>query len=434
MLLDDINSKYTLISAVLLVVFFSAYFLNEYLKQNDYLMLLVISATTLYAMTVLPGWTILNKNSVIVVALCYFIWFISKFNFSFLVKKMKNFSFWNAVFVLQVLSLVLSILVFNLKDFFQLIGFAKIIVLTGSAVFFGLYIPSKINQNPELMQFIVKGLVYSGLFASIGGLITIISNVNPYSSIPNSAISFFAHVNLPTFLYMFSVPAALYSIFFRKNDTTVYFRFLLFVSVILMILNVFFTYNRAGIIAISVGIGVLTLFYSRKILIGMAILVVPMLSVITTIFLTKGTATVLSRLSLYLVAFEMMQSSLIGFLFGFGIETNYLIFHKIKIANSVIDMHDYPHNSYIFFILQFGVIPLALTLLSFLILLYKVFSLILKKKGDNQIYLSLSIVLSVAIYALFEDFFLFPENFMYHFVWLFLGILYVKIKSNNTDQ
>ncbi|MBN8585583.1 MAG: O-antigen ligase family protein [Ignavibacteria bacterium] len=428
-LVDDFHSKYTLITFVVItsIIFFFLTF--EFTKNIDVFVFTLIFVFTLYAMTVLPGWGVLNKNSVFVVAVLYVIWGIHKFNLDFASKKIVINSVWKIIFILQIISLIISICLFNLKDFFYTYGLPKIIAYLGSAIFFGYYLPKIIEKKVELKYLIIKGIIIAGIVSSIGGIITIFLNVNPYYSYPNSSISFFAHVNLPSFLYTFSIPCVLYLIYFEKNNLNYFSRPILNLALILMVINMLFTFNRSGIISMFVGITFMTIFYSRKLLIGMILVIIPLSSFLLTFLITKGAGTILARLQLYTVSFEMMRSSFWGFLFGFGVESNFLLFQKIKTSNMIFDSHNYPHNGYIFFILQFGIVPLIFTLLSFVILFSKSVKLLFQKNSNKEIILYFSIILSVVIYSFFEDFFLFPENFMYHLTWFFLGMLYINIKN-----
>jgi hypothetical protein len=421
------------LSVTLMILFFM--YLFESVGDFDFIAIIFILIVTFYSMTIFPGAGLLFHTSVIPVAILYLIWFIKFFDFSFLEIRIRPASLFGLLFVLTFFTLFLSIVIFNFKDLLKPLGISKAIAYIGSVFLFGYCIAKWINYDHRVFLKIVRGLVYSGLISSLIGIVTIFANINPTATIPNTAISFWSHVNLPTFLYVFTVPCALYIIYFEKRTITYSQRVFVYFALLVMVINVFFTFNRSGIIAMIAGIIIMTFFYSRKLFFSLILFIIPLASFILSLLVSKGTGTVLSRLQLYFVALEMMRSSFSGFLFGFGMETNFQIFERIKNSNMIYDSHNYPHNSYVFFILSFGFIPLVFMLMTLFGLLFKgIKSAFLFKNKDVSIYLPITIFISVMIYALFEDFFLFTDNFMYYLVLLFLGHLYFKVFKNGSKH
>jgi hypothetical protein len=395
----------------------------------------------IYFFSIFPKFLRLDSYQYTTLFLVYLVILINNLNINeFFNSKIVVKSFSNLVFLLYVVVLLISIFIFNIKDLFVFEGFSKVFLIIVSILVSGYILPKVLVNNKYLITKIIKLIFYIGLISALFGLFTFFYNIDPKYGV-RLTISFFTHMNNPPFLYTFSIPCGLYLLFYRKESISIFEKYLIIPAVVLMAFNVFFTYSRAGILAMFVVIAVFTFFYSKKIFTLVVFSLIPSASVIfSNFFVVKGAASAFSRASLLVAALDLFRSSNTGFLFGFGAYYARKDYKIVMNSLNIIQEVDFPHNFIIFYIMQFGLISFIFLALFVIGVVYKSFTNIIKYKNSfysNLLILALSITLGNFAQGLLEDLILFPQYFVFHLALVFFGILIIinsKMKHINENQ
>jgi hypothetical protein len=330
------------------------------------------------------------------------------------------------------LFIFVSMIVVNFKDFVTPQGFSKCFIFIFGGYFFGYYIPKLFFLNKNFINLFVKFIFYIGFSASIFGIITLlVPKINPTNELPGTAISFFMHPNATAFLYCYTIPCALYLIFFEKNKTDIE-KLFFSAGFYLMIFNQILTISRSGFAGVCIGIIIFFMFYSRKYF-YLLLLILPVAYVffVSDFTASKGAGTLIGRVGLLATAYTMLTDSNSGLLWGFGTSSIFDLFEDVKLSLGIADSHNYPHNSIVFYILQFGLISAIPLFFFFFFKIGKAIRMLFKRyENFGILLLAVTIIISTFIQAIFEDFVLFPEYYMFHFFMLFFGIMVVFSSSH----
>lgn len=336
-----------------------------------------------------------------------------------------------SLLLLLLFALIISIF-YNYSDLLKLNGIPKILNYLFSAIFFSFIFPKFLLLNETKLYLFLKILVYFGIFCAVIGIISMFIEINPYSQ-DGLAVSIFTHPNATASIYNFTIPPTLYFLFFRRNLLSLIEKTLMLSGLVVSVFALLFTYNRTGIISLGIIFLIMAYYYSKKLL----LIIVPILAYafnfIMTHFITiKGATTVISRFGLLSVAIEMLRSSTMSLLWGYGTISTITIFEQVKIYFGVFDVNNNPHNIFIFYVLQFGLIS-AIPLFVYLFIIIIKSSVKFFKKNPNKIFLtSFSICLSLLFKNLFEDELILPQYFQYNLFLIFLGIMiYLSNKKNS---
>ena len=320
----------------------------------------------------------------------------------------------------------------NFKDLTEILGLGKIITIILSAFLMCGYIPGLILERRKTFTIFLKALVYFGIITGIFGVITIFfPYVNSFNVYPGTSISYFKHPNATATIYNFTVPAALFFLFFRRNEISTYEKFVYTFGIALMFFNVLFTLSRTGIVSMGIIFLIMSFSYSRKIFF-ISLLSLPVLLIYTLSgFLTsKGTSTAIGRIGLLATTIEMFNSSGIGKLLGHGSYSTIKIFEKIKISLNVSDENNVPHNVLVYFVLQFGLLP-AIPLFIFLFkTFYKSVKKLSQSKSKDVLSLSAAVCLSILFKNMGEDLLFFPEFILFHLFLVFFGFILIVLNNN----
>lgn len=136
----------------------------------------------------------------------------------------------------------------------------------------------------------------------------------------------------------------------------------------------------------------------------------------------KGASTVIGRYSLLINGIETLKSNTSGMLLGYGINNNFKEFESNKPGLNVTEPHNYPHNSILFLSLEFGILTVIFILLYYLKFIITSIVAYFRNKLNIFSVLTFSVLISVSIQALFEDFVMFPEYYMFHLFLIFIGL------------
>lgn len=435
---DDYELKILFLFLSLLIVFLLLIlFIKEthiiYVKNNLTLCFLFIAFShTFFRFTIFPITFGLEYNHTLVTAILFL--FVAVIDFFSNESKAHSYGKnkqRSALIILTFSSLFSSVLV-NYGDFLLLDGVSKLIIFFLSLYYFCKFIPSKIIENSKVADIFIFLLFSVGTIASVVGLITVVEPyINPVNEAPGASISFFTHPNANAFLYCYSIPCGIYLFFKYYEKMNVDKKLILVFAILIAVANQILTYNRSGLIAVLFGMLVFIYYYNKK-LFAVFLIVLPfavlLLYQITTA--EKGASTVVGRVGLISTGIEMLVNSRKGFLWGFGIENNFKVFEETKSFLLFQEEHNYPHNSFLFFILEFGIITFILVMTFLFKVIFSSLVRFFKKKLDHIELLSLSIVISVLIQSIFEDFVLFPQFYLFHLFLIFLGVLVIANKEN----
>ena len=149
------------------------------------------------------------------------------------------------------------------------------------------------------------------------------------------------------------------------------------------------------------------------------------------VFTSKGAGTAFTRFGLLLVAYEMLKNNI---LWGYGIISTIPTFERLKIASSVLDQNNTPHNSFLYLILQIGilaVIPITIVVLSVFL---KTTKKVINKGTDPLLLISYCVCFSMIFKNMFEDLLVYPEYFLYNIFWVFWGLMILVNKQVNTKK
>lgn len=427
------NYKSSIVALIILPFVLGFLFLvvYEYTNRIDLFFSFAIIFASFYGFSSLPANYYFEHYNYIFLCLLYIILLtvkqFSEFNSNLVLK----YSVYDKTLLLAFFVFFIVSVFINSNDLFTVFGFSKILLLLLSAYLFCNYIPNSLMQNKKLLEIFLKSLIYFGIVSGTYGLLTMVSvSFNANNINPGTAISFFKHPNATSSIYNFTIPPALYFLFFKKDRISQSEKIIFFSGILLMIFNLLFTFSRSGILSIGIVFLIMTYSYSKKLFYSSVILL-PIIIIfsISTFFTSKGAGTAIGRLGLLATTIEMFNSSRTGTLWGFGTLSAETIFEKIKISLNVPDENNVPHNVFVYFILQFGLITAIPLFIFFFKTVFK--SIIRNFKTDNHILtLSIAICLSLVVKNLAEDLLFFPEFIIFHLFLIFFGFMVIITNRN----
>jgi len=271
--------------------------------------------------------------------------------------------------------------------------------------------------------------IKSGLIFSIAGIITFFVSFSK-SQKPGYSCGFFINPNTNAFYASFFIPITLYYILFKKDtfhSNSIRIKYIF--GLIIMLINLFLTFSRAGYVGIAISFAIIIYFYSKKKFVAFIILGIILIQQSIPFLTMKGGSTI-ARLGLLYAAIELLKSSHSGFLWGFGTMSVFEKYADYKDFLGIsFDPVNYPHNFVIFYIMQFGIISIIPLIIFFINFFYKSFKYILKKAKNDVTILFFTITISILIQSLFEDTILVPQFFVYPLFLIFFGMLRKEINS-----
>lgn len=393
---------------------------------------------SIYVLTILPGAKVIQAYTGIVFSFFYSFYIIFKINLSKIVKvPVSRFISPNLIILIFFIFFLISVFVVNLQDLKSIYGISKISILIICPLFYCYYFPEVYSNKPVIIIFLLKFVILLGFITGIFGIIFQILGYNILPGASNASLSFMRHPNTVAFIYSFSAPVTLYLILFEKNRLSSVQRILTWISLLIIYYGMLITLSRSGYLAIFASSIILLYSYNKKIFFVFLILFLLAFSAFFQIFvLAKGTGSSVSRVGLIYSAIEMLKSSNIGLLWGFGTISVFEIFSDFKIQlGPLLDDVDYPHNAILFFIMQFGIFSLGAILIYFFNILHKA-NRILKNDFKNTKFLLLpkAIVISIFIQSLLEDTILFPDFFVFHLFLTFFGFLVYYLRKTELKE
>ncbi len=414
-------------------------------KSFYYKIFFTILASSIYFFSTLPQIYKPDWFQYLFLLLVYIVCIIYTLNIKELLSsKIGSKSLERFIFFLYLMFLFISIFLFNYKDLLLMEGFLKISLILASFYVSGYYLPKVFIDNKDLFLSVIKLIFYVGFLSSLYGLLTLFSIVEVSSGFVETTISIFQHTNNTPFLYTFAVPCGLYLYFLKKDSLNFFERNAALPIVILIIVSSFFTYSRAGILAMVTVLVIFMFFYSKVIFTTIITLFASISAVLFKNFIiSKGAASAFSRANLISAALNMLGSSNTGLLFGFGPFSARKDFKVVMESLGIIEKNiDFPHNFILFYIMQFGLITFIILAVFIFFIFMKSFKNIRKNRKSEKYYsdlliLSFTITIGIFVQSLLEDMILFPQYFIFHLSLVFTGIMVLtnsKFKSLKTGN
>lgn len=395
------------------------------------ILLIINFILSFYALSAFPGRTFFALNNFTILSIVnllflffYFIRIRNRF-YKYLTKPQ---------FFLLIIFLFLffySIAIINTKDLFTIEGLTKIILFISSSFLLPSFFCSELLYNKNYLNIFLKSLVYLGIFCAIMGIMTMITDINPYSA-KGIATSLFTHPNATGSIYNFTVPPIFYYLFFKKNEINYTERVVFIIGLIISFLSLLFTFSRTSILSILLVIIFFSFYYSRKLFICTMLLIPLAYFIFVSSFISsKGTLTIIARFGLLQTTYTLLQDKTVSFFWGYGTISYKEIFESTKLLLGIGDPNNNPHNIFLFFILQFGFIPFIPLFLFILLVSYKSIMELLKKSPEPLMLLSCSICFPLLIKNMFEDLLIFPEFILFPLFIVFFGFIlyYVNYRT-----
>ena len=426
------NEIYSLLVLVLLILLLVSLLIIQFLKFTEYLFGLLILFLNIFILSSFPGAASFQKIIFPILAFVIIVFFVIKIDFNKILSK--TFGKWNVDKILIFLlffTLSYSIIVINTQDLLKRDGLFKIIIFVMGGGIFLKFIPKYLSCKYSDYYKMIVFLFIAGLGTAIIGLFGLF--FQPFETQYDwTTVSYFRHPNSVAFLYTFSSMCGVYIYFNNKDKLSFLNRGLVLASTIIILVAQLFTYSRAGILATAAGTLILVFFYSKKLFLVIFLFTLGMFPFFfAKFFEAKGTASALSRFALIIAAVDLLNSSRQGLLWGFGTLTAFSRFHSNLVLFVPAETVEYPHNIFLFYILQFGIISLIPLALFIVFTLVKAFFQILKRNiKRNLLILPFAIIIAIIIESLLEDTLLFPEFFVYPLFLVFFGLLRINLTNN----
>ena len=206
-------------------------------------------------------------------------------------------------------------------------------------------------------------------------------------------------------------------------------------SFFIQFLALAFSFTRDGMIAFVVGIAIFYFITFRKAFLyslPVSIALVPLMVIEFIKF--KGFNSFVSRFFLLIPAYYLMISDKTRLLWGYGASNSTEMYVKYKVLYNVLEDVNSPHNSYISFILMYGLLFTALFSLFVVILLFKGFKYAWRiPDHDSKIVVAafVSICVAYLVINLFESHLAMAHLTMMHPFLIFLGLLFFTLRDKS---
>ncbi|MBX7043463.1 MAG: O-antigen ligase family protein [Ignavibacteria bacterium] len=384
-----------------------------------------------YNLSILPGGVEIRQYTFLLIAPLFIPYLIDFFRpEKFILSTASRVTIHEALLSIIFVSFMISVFAVNIGDLKNFMGPAKALVYLGGAIFYFKYLPEKLDENPEAWRFFNRVIVIIALITSVFGILFYFTGYNPNPSAIGASSSFYKHPNTSAFIYSFAAPILVYRLFLSEDHVSSAEKLFLTAGVVAVYLAMLLTLSRAGYIAVFISTSILIFLKSRKVFVVWLVTVVSAFALVLQSFLfSKGSASTLSRLGLIYSALEMLKSSNLKFLFGFGLVSVFEEFTNFKFQlGPLLEDVAYPHNSILFFIMQFGLVAFLPTIAFAGYVLFKSWKLILADQVKyERLIVPFTVVVSLMSQSLLEDTVLFPEFFVYHIFMIFLGYLFHEV-------
>lgn len=396
----------------------------------------IIFIMVIYRNSWLPGGNALQGKEIFVIVILIALIFVYQLDSTVLTNFLNyNFlRFENIFFLFIFLSYCISILIYNIQELSTIFNIFYTVTFLGYTFLFFIKVPQILCNSKELMKTFFSFIFYIGSFIAIFGLMIYFAGISPIEKYDFAAYSIIVHPNFTANLYTSFIICSVFYYLYYGTEFSDFYRKIVFVSIILQLLSLLFTFGRGGYVGTAVSLGILfTLYYRKKIILIFPIIISLSVLIFPRFLSAKGTGSFLSRFLLLIPAYHMMNENRTVFLWGYGAFSNIEIFSKYMIIYNIVEENiSDPHNSYIRLILMFGII-FTISLLSYILYLSsRLFFRIIKSSSPKErlfnIFL-LAAVVGLLVQNLFDSGLSSTVFFHIQFFLVYLGIIRIVLNS-----
>lgn len=296
---------------------------------------------------------------------------------------------------------------------------------------FAVFIPETLFEKPQKFETLLNVVTAFSLANGLFGWFTLLAGLQQNPFYPGYLIGFFNHPNASGFSFSIVIPIVVYKMFMKKGN-----RFVMLALLVFFLISMLFTFSRAAYISAGLSILLISYFKSKRlfiIMLGISFILV--VTIFADFAASKGGLSSISRLLLFVTAYDMIVADPFHFMWGYGVINFYDTFTAEKMFLGSLEIVADPHNFILLLGIQFGMLLTTMTVVYALFTLFKSgFSI--KKHPKESHHRDLFIfcfasVVSILMQNLFEDILIYPEYFLMPLFLIYYGFLVKVYKSND---
>ncbi len=296
---------------------------------------------------------------------------------------------------------------------------------------FGLFffiLSKSLRLSERKFEFFTSLILYFAIALSVIGVLFHILGVHYLPQFANTTAGLFGHPNTASMFYTICIPVLMYK-YFSKNISTLKFSLLMFLFLYVLL----FTFSRAGYIGVGVGILIYTFYKSKTLFVFVTLFVLVVVFTVVLDFAGSKSDSSASRFLLWLAAVNIITQSTTSLLWGYGPDNAMSLFmnEKFFFGNEPVPN---PHNLILLLTMQFGLV-FTITMAVFIIavLTKAVIVKIRNKKfaNDQKLNLCITIIISLILQNMLEDFVASPRYFAMPVFLICLGYAYYTVQLQN---
>jgi len=342
-----------------------------------------------------------------------------------------KFSLDNLILLLISFILLINVFFFNFQSNSDVKSIFKILSYFPVFFMFAVFIPETLFEKPQKFETLLNVVTAFSLANGLFGWFTLLAGLQQNPFYPGYLIGFFNHPNASGFSFSIVIPIVVYKMFMKKGN-----RFVMLALLVFFLISMLFTFSRAAYISAGLSILLISYFKSKRlfiIMLGISFILV--VTIFADFAASKGGLSSISRLLLFVTAYDMIVADPFHFMWGYGVINFYDTFTAEKMFLGSLEIVADPHNFILLLGIQFGMLLTTMTVVYALFTLFKSgFSI--KKHPKESHHRDLFIfcfasVVSILMQNLFEDILIYPEYFLMPLFLIYYGFLVKVYKSND---
>ncbi|MBC8045018.1 MAG: hypothetical protein IAF08_16385 [Rhizobacter sp.] len=305
----------------------------------------------------------------------------------------------------------------------------------------------KFLMSPHLYNRFLNAVFFAGVgVAVIGLLMTFVFQTytiqfgssrlgltsEGFSGLPFISASLYYHPNTTALVYVIAIPVGLILLTRPQAQVDSHLSWWIRIGFCIVLIGEILTYSRSSYVGLLVSLPFLIYHRFRQKAIFFMLPLVPIaFYFLSNFFMAKGSGSSISRSILYLVAYRLLFSSSMSFYFGVGID-GYEIFTAEKELFGINDAAPSPHNVYVFFALQFGILTTAIfigflvaTLTRGILWLHRHRSVSHVQPHYETMLIFTALLLGISVHQLFEDTIQLFNNFFSFMFVISCGVIHL---------
>ncbi len=340
--------------------------------------------------------------------------------------RFRNFSLDNLILLLISFILLVNVFFFNFQSNSDVKSIFKILSYFPIFFMFAVFIPETLFEKPQKFETLLNVVTSFALANGLFGWFSLLAGLQQNPFYPGYLMGFFNHPNASGFSFSIVIPIVVYKMFMKKGN-----RFVMLALLVFFLISLLFTFSRAAYIAAGLSILLISYFKSKRlfiIMLGISFILV--MTIFADFAASKGGLSSISRLLLFVTAYDMIVADPFHFMWGYGVINFYDTFTAEKMFLGSLEIVADPHNFILLLGIQFGMLLTTMTVVYALLTLFKS-GFAIKKHPKESHHRDLFIfcfasVVSILIQNLFEDIIVYPEYFLMPLFFIYYGFL-VKV-------